>query len=181
MADDDELEIDAYPKSDYVTRVGYRQPKELISWAQIQALSNTANPTVLEAINALIEEIDEAGISLDRIDTLLFLRPIIGRTVIDSETGLPTFRDMLVGIDDDFDSMEDARKALDEKGVDAPSGGGGGGGSFYISEITSDQWQRIRRGEINEDEAGWENDEDNYDDDGEMRPFGEYADDEDDD
>ena len=76
--------------------------------------------------------------------------------------------------------MLKAKADLETKGVEAPSGGGGGGGSYYISEITSDQWQRIRRGEIDEEEAEWENDEDNYDEDGELRDFGVYADEDED-
>ena len=169
--------LEFYPISDFDKVEGI--PKEFITWEQIQTLLKSANPTVTEAITNLIEEIDSENMTLDEIDTLVFARPVIGRTVIDPDTGLPTFRDTLVGVDDDFDSMENARLKLDEK-VDAPAGGGGSSGSFYISEITSDQWQRIRRGDISEAEAKWENDEDNYDEYGDLREFETYAEDDED-
>mgnify|MGYP003627497361 CR=1 FL=1 len=152
----------------------------LISWREIQELLQTENPTVREALETLVKEIDESRLDYDQIDTLYFARPIIGRTVIDPETGLPTFEDQYVGFQDSAESMLKAKADLETKGVEAPSGGGGGGGSYYISEITSDQWQRIRRGEIDEEEAEWENDEDNYDEDGELRDFGVYADEDED-
>ena len=67
--------------------------------------------------------------------------------------------------------MRKAKADLEAKGVDAPSGGGGGGGSYYISEITSDQWQRIRNKEIDEEQAMWENAPDNYDSQGDMYDY----------
>jgi hypothetical protein len=180
MAEDEEFpNLPPYMGIDYYLN---RKPGDirLISWREIQELLQTENPTVREALEDLIEEIEKSRLDYDQIDTLYFARPIIGRTVIDSETGLPTFEDQYVGIQDSAESMREAKSDLEDKGVSAPSGGGGGGGSYYISEITSDQWQRIRRGEIDEEEAAWENDADNYDEDGDLREFGVYADEDED-
>jgi len=182
MADDDKED---YPDLPPYMGIDYYLDRSqgdtwLISWREIQELLQTENPTVREALEDLVEEIEKSRLDYDQIDTLYFARPVIGRTVIDPETGLPTFEEQYVGFEDSAESMSKAKDDLEAKGVEAPSGGGGGGGSYYISEITSDQWQRIKRGEIDEEHAEWENDEDNYDEDGELREFGVYADEDED-
>lgn len=146
-----------------------------ISYDEIVTYSKSANPTVRSKMLELLDEIDLLDMAMEDISNSLFQRPSFWRSVVEDD-GTVAEVEQWVGIFDDLDSMADAKEKLDEKGVDAPSGGGGGGGSYYISEITSDQWQRIRRGEIDKDEAEWENDEENYDEDGELREYGVYAD-----
>lgn len=148
-------------------------PKDFtgIKYDEIVRLSKTENPTVKGALNRMLDDIDRSGMSMEDIDKATFERPIIRRTVIDEETGEPVDVDQYIGFQDSAESMHLAKTQLEAKGVSAPSGGGGGGGSYYISEITSDQWQRIRRGEIDEDEAEWENDPDNYDEYGDMYDY----------
>ena len=182
MADDDKKQDDDFPDTmgriddlniDFTTE---REVGDftLISWDEIMALLQTENPTVRAALTDLVEAIEESGLEFDRIATGFFNRPIIGRTAINPETGLPHIVDQFVGFEDSAESMRKAKVDLEAKGVDAPSGGGGGGGSYYISEITSDQWQRIRNKEIDEEQAEWENDPDNYDEDGEMYDYFDY-------
>ena len=174
MADDDKEDypdLPPYMGIDYYLNQG-QGDTWLISWREIQELLQTENPTVREALEELVEEIEQSRLDYDQIDTLYFARPVIGRTVIDPETGLPTFEEQYVGFEDSAESMRKAKDDLEAKGVEAPSGGGGGDGSYYISEITSDQWQRIKRGEIEEDDAMWENDPDNYDILGDMYEVG---------
>jgi|TARA_R110002020_G_scaffold24294_4_gene80101 hypothetical protein len=189
MADDDKKQDDDFP--DTMGRVDEEFPDDVwfgvpfmterevgdftrISWDEIQALLQTENPTVRNALTDLIEEIERSQLDFEQIATGFFYRPIIGRTAINPETGLPHIVDQYVGFEDSAESMRKAKADLEAKGVDAPSGGGGGGGSYYISEITSDQWQRIRNKEIDEEQAEWENDPDNYDEDGEMYDYFDY-------
>lgn len=147
----------------------------LMTYDEIVSYSRSANPTIRSSMLELLDEIDLLDMAMEDIGDALFRRPSFWRTVV-GEGGVPEEVEQWVGIFDSIPSMADAKEKLDAKGVDAPSGGGGGGGSYYISEITSDQWQRIRRGYLTEDEAEWENDDDNYDEDGELRDYGVFAD-----
>tara|TARA_R100000900_G_scaffold146529_1_gene137384 strand:- start:2626 stop:3207 length:582 start_codon:yes stop_codon:yes gene_type:complete len=164
---------DSKKKKSKIKPVKNPSPKDftVIKYDEIVKLSKTENPTVKTALNKMLDDIDKSGLSMEEIDKAYFERPIIRRTVIDEETGKPVEVDQYIGFQDSAESMHLAKTQLEEKGVSAPSGGGGGGGSYYISEIDSDQWQRIRRGEIDEEQAEWENDPDNYDEYGDMYDY----------
>tara|TARA_Y100001937_G_scaffold102348_1_gene140724 strand:+ start:68 stop:598 length:531 start_codon:yes stop_codon:yes gene_type:complete len=150
-----------------------------ITYDELRALARSQSPAVREIARATLREIDTLNLTVDEIERTDFTRPTIFREVVETlEDGTRTLKELefYIGISEADRRRVDAEEELEELGVAPSGGGGGGGGGFYDEDITSDQWQRIRQGEIDEDEARWENDPDNYDEDGELRPYGTYAD-----
>ncbi len=149
-----------------------------ISYEELRILSRSQSPAVRDIVRATLREIDDLNLTIDEIENTRFTRPTIFREVVETlEDGTKTLKELefYIGLTEADRRAVEADEELEQLGVSV--GGGGGGGGFYDEDITSDQWQRIRRGEIDEDEARWENDPDNYDDEGNLRPFGEYEDD----
>lgn len=146
-----------------------------ITYEELRTLSRSQSPAVRDIVLATLEEIDELNLTIDEIEAAEFNRPTIIREVVDQLSGGLREVEFYIGLTEADRRAVEADDELEEMGV-STGGGGGGGGGFYIEEIDSDQWQRIRRGEITIEEAEWENDPDNYDEYGELRPFGEYAD-----
>ena len=151
-----------------------------ISWDELTRLGKTSNPRNKAIINEIMQDIEESGMTMEEIQKADFERPYEVHTARDDE-GHIIERKTWLGIQDSDDAMHKAKVELEAKGVPAPSGGGGMGSSYGII-ITSDQWQRIRRGEITEEEAEWENDDANYDPEtGEMYDYDTYPDEDEDD
>ena len=149
-----------------------------ITYDELRTLSRSQSPAVREIVRAALREIDELNLTIDEIENTEFNRPTIFREIQRTlEDGTTTLEEVefFVGLTEADRRRVETEEELEEMGV-STGGGGGGGGGFYDEDITSDQWQRIRAGEIDEDEARWENDPDNYDEFGELRPYGEYAD-----
>ena len=139
----------------------------LITYQELQDLYRTSNPTAREAIRELLGDLESRNLSMDELDSMRFIRPSYDRG--DGTT-------VWVGYGPQRDAEDEAKESLESKGV-APSGGGWSGGG-YSEDITSEQWQRIRNGEIDQWEAEWENDPDNYDPEtGEMYDYGFYPED----
>jgi len=152
----------------------------IIRWSELVQHSKTSSPYWRRIVQDIMEDIEKSGLTMEEIDKAEFERPYEEETAKDSEGKIITRRHYL-GIQDSDDAMHKAKADLEKKGVPAPSGGGGMGSS-YGSEIDSDQWQRIRRGEITEEEAEWENDDANYDPEtGEMYDYDTYPDEDEDD
>lgn len=147
-----------------------KNPK-LITYQELLTLARTANPTARGAVLELLDELDESDMTVDELDNTYFTRPTYDRG---------DGSEVLVGKGLASQYEEAAQDSLASKGVS--TGGGGGFGGGYTEDITSEQWQRIRNGEIDEDEALWENDPDNYDPEtGEMYEYGYYPDEDEDD
>ena len=148
----------------------------LITYQELLTLARTANPTARGAVLELLEELDESDMTIDELDNTYFSRPTYDRG---------DGSEVLVGKGLASQYEDAAQDSLASKGVSTGGGGGGGGGGFgggYSEEITSEQWQRIRSGEIDIEEAEWENDPDNYDPEtGEMYEYGYYPDEDEDD
>ena len=149
-----------------------------ITYNELRILSRSQSPAVRDIVKATLREIDALNLTIDEIEATDFTRPTIFREVVETlEDGTRTLKEIefYIGLTEADRRAVEADDELEELGVGG-GGGGGFGGGFYSEIITSDQWQRIRAGEITIEEAEWENDPDNYDEDGEVRPYGEYAD-----
>ena len=146
-----------------------------ISFQELQDLYRVSNPTAREAIRRQLEELEESDLTIEELNERTFNRPSYDRG---------DGSEVLVGRGLASEYEKEAEESLEDKGV-SPSGGGGGGGGGggwsgggYSEDITSDQWQRIRNGEIEQWEAEWENDPENYDPEtGEMYDYGFYPED----
>lgn len=152
---------------------------DLITYEELRTLSRSQTPAVRETVLGALREIDLFDLTIDEIGSTLFERPTIYRQVAKTlEDGTKILEDALfyIGLTEADRRAVEADEELEELGVSTGGGGGGGGGGYYAEEITSDQYQRIRAGEITIEEAEWENDPDNYDEYGDLRPYGEYAD-----
>ena len=151
------------------------------TFKDLQEQARVGNPTARGAVLEALKKIDsminpETGekYTVDELDRMSFDTPTYDRGDGSS---------VLVGQGPAVEAEKAARASLESKGVSTGGGGGGGGGfgGGYSEEISSEQWQRIRNGSLTEDEAEWENDPDNYDEDGNMYEYGYYPDEDEDD
>jgi len=151
-----------------------------ISWDELETLGKTSNPYNRKIIDDIMLEIEESDMTMEEIQKADFERPYTEIISRDADGRIVRTKSWM-GIQDGDDAMHKAKVELEAKGVSAPSGGGGLSSS-YGAEIDSDQWQRIRRGELTIEEAEWENDDSNYDPEtGEMYDYFTSPDDEEDD
>ena len=148
------------------------------TFKDLQEQARVGNPTARGAVLEALKKIDsminpETGekYTVDELDRMTFDTPTYDRGDGSS---------VLVGQGPAVEAEKAARASLESKGV-STGGGGGGFGGGYADDITSEQWQRIRAGSMTEEEAEWENDPDNYDEDGNMYEVGYYPDEDEDD